>query len=316
MRVAVVGAGLSGLVAARALAERHDVVVLDKSEVVGGRMATHRLGDATFDTGAQFFTVRGDDLAAQTDEWVRRGVVHEWCRGFGPQPDGYPRYAASTGMASLAADLAKPLDVRCRRFVFTLHRTIGGWDVIVDDASVVEAEALVLTCPVPQSRALLVQTDVELPDSLTAIRYQATLALLVVLDGPSGVPPPGAVQFAEDSGEVFTFVADNHAKGISHAACLTLHAGHGWSGDHWQMPTDELQSRLRGHAERWAGGSAVRDSVIKRWRLATPDLVWPEPCWIDPERRVVLAGDAFAGPKFEGAYRSGLAAAAAVEQFS
>ena len=47
--------------AARELAEAGvEVTVLDKGESVGGRMATRRIGEAVFDHGAQFFTVRGE----------------------------------------------------------------------------------------------------------------------------------------------------------------------------------------------------------------------------------------------------------------
>lgn len=61
MRIVIVGAGLSGLVAARSLAASgHDVSVLDKGRGVGGRLATRRIGDAVLDHGAQFFTVRTD----------------------------------------------------------------------------------------------------------------------------------------------------------------------------------------------------------------------------------------------------------------
>jgi renalase len=55
----VVGAGMAGLVAARELsAASRRVVVLDEGSGVGGPMATRRIGDGTFDHGAQFFTVR------------------------------------------------------------------------------------------------------------------------------------------------------------------------------------------------------------------------------------------------------------------
>ena len=40
MRIAVIGAGLSGLVAARSLQQDHDVTIFEKSRGVGGRMGT------------------------------------------------------------------------------------------------------------------------------------------------------------------------------------------------------------------------------------------------------------------------------------
>ncbi len=57
----VVGAGISGLAAAHRLsAAGWRVVVMDEGSEVGGRMATHRIGNGTFDHGAQFFTVRSE----------------------------------------------------------------------------------------------------------------------------------------------------------------------------------------------------------------------------------------------------------------
>ena len=54
--VAVVGAGMAGLSAARALVDAgRSVVVFDKGRGIGGRMATRRLGAAVFDHGAQYF---------------------------------------------------------------------------------------------------------------------------------------------------------------------------------------------------------------------------------------------------------------------
>jgi len=53
MRIAVIGAGIAGLVAARDLVDAgHEVVVLEKSRGLGGRMAARRAeGDAVVDHG-------------------------------------------------------------------------------------------------------------------------------------------------------------------------------------------------------------------------------------------------------------------------
>src|SRR3712207_9580914 len=72
----VVGAGISGLLAARELqAEGWRVTVLDKGRGVGGRMATRRVGGGNFDHGAQFFTVRGGRFAGLVEGWAAGGGV-------------------------------------------------------------------------------------------------------------------------------------------------------------------------------------------------------------------------------------------------
>lgn len=313
MRVAVVGAGLAGLVAARRLAGDHDVVVLEKNATVGGRLATMRLSDAIFDSGAQFFTVRGSAFSDQVDDWVGRDLAHVWCHGFHQPEDGYPRYVGSAGMASLALDLADGLDVRLERMVFTLHRRGAGWDVVIDDGTIVAADRVILTCPVAQAWALLAQSDVELPDDLARQEYHRTIALLVALDSPSAVPAPGGVQFdPTDPTNHFGFIADGVAKGISTVPAVTFHATQPWSIEHWDDPRPELESALVERGGRWIGSAGIIAAHVAKWRFAGPVRAWPDPCWRDQSGTVVIAGDLFAGPKVEGAFNSGHAAAQAV----
>lgn len=317
MRVVVIGAGLSGLVAARSLAAQHEVVVLDKGVSVGGRLATRRIGQARLDHGAQFFTVRGAALQAQTDDWLNRGVASVWCHGFAGSEDGYPRYCGSDGMNSLAKDLAGDLDARTGQMVFMVRQTEAGWHVVIDDGTVIGADAVVLTCPVAQSWALLAQAELAIPDELFRRAYHRTIGLLTVLDRPGNVPHPGGVQFDPgDDTSPFAFIADNQAKGISGVPAITFHATQPWSTEHWDDDIDGSLELLVERARPWLGDAAIVDAQVKKWRFAGPAEPWPDACWVDSERQVVLAGDMFAGPKFEGAFNSGLAAAAAVRDFA
>ena len=312
MHAVVIGAGLSGLMAARGLhAAGHDVTVFDKGRGPGGRLATRRIGNAHFDHGAQFFTARDDTFAALVHGWQAEGLVYEWCRGFGANGDGHPRYAVHGGMNALAKHLAAGLDVRCNTLVFAVRPgTQRAWSVALDDGTAIHADAVVTTCPLPQSYSLIVSAEVHVPEPLWRTGYDSTLSLLAVLDRPSSVPAPGGVQDAIG----FTFVADNQAKGISDVPSLTVHADPEWSHEHWDEAPSVAHALLLAAATPWIGGATVVESQLKRWRFATPRTIWPEPCWQADGARgpLVLAGDAFAGPRVEGAALSGRAAAAAL----
>mmetsp|Transcript_50952 Transcript_50952/g.94920 ORF Transcript_50952/g.94920 Transcript_50952/m.94920 type:complete len:416 (-) Transcript_50952:170-1417(-) len=86
---AVVGAGISGMVAASELAKMgFEVHVYESGRGVGGRMSTRR-GEAPdgtkvqFDLGAQYFTASTSRFQAILEEWEKAGVVAPWEGRFG-----------------------------------------------------------------------------------------------------------------------------------------------------------------------------------------------------------------------------------------
>lgn len=333
-RVVIVGAGLSGLVAARELvAAGVEVVVLDKGRSVGGRLATRRIGDARLDHGAQFFTVRTPAFQRRVDDWLERGIVHVWNHGFADD-DGHPRYVGTNGMNSIAKDLALGLTVETSTLAFGLRPDSQGhghrWEVVVDDGSIRPADAVVFTAPLPQTFALLADigvwnsgdeaTDaahdavvarlgIDLDRTLFRTQYDRTMALLATIEGTPALPSSGGVQ---DADELFGFIGDNRAKGVSATPAVTFHANPTWSEEHWDDDPDTALAALVDAAASWLGEARIVEAQLKKWRLATPRTIWPDPCWSTANDTVVVAGDAFAGPRVEGAHNSGLAAAHAL----
>jgi predicted NAD/FAD-dependent oxidoreductase len=291
----------------------HDVVVVDKGRSPGGRLATRRIDDATLDHGAQFFTVRDSLFESYVSEWITSGVVTEWCRGFdstAQNNDGFPRYRGVRGMTDIAKHLAQGLDIRFNTLAFSIVRgTTSKWQVNIDDGSALAADAIIVTCPLPQTYALLVTTDIELPEPMLRAEYDRTICLLAVLNQSSAVSKPGGLQNPD---ETFSFIADNAIKGISSAVALTLHANPQFSLDHWDDQLEDVHQLLLQRAKPWISDATVKTSQIKKWRLATPLTIWPERYWTND--MIVLAGDAFGGPKIEGAALSGLAAANYLQQ--
>ena len=314
--VLVVGAGLSGLSAAHRLREAGlDVLVVERDRWVGGRLGTRLVGSAVVDHGAQFFTTRNRKFAEWVDVLLADDLVYEWCRGFG-NADGYPRFVARGGMAELARILAREVPVRLDCPVRAVIAGAERWQVVVEgEDETTEATAVLLTAPVPQSLRILeaggVALDHDEEEGLPGIAYDSTLALVAVLDGPPAVARPGAVQ--PDVGP-FSFVADNEAKGLSEVPALTLHASAAVSSSLWTESDSKVIANLLDAAEEYVAGREVRDVQLTRWEYATPRVVWTNRCATVAESPgpLLLAGDAFGGPRVEGAWLSGDAAAATI----
>jgi predicted NAD/FAD-dependent oxidoreductase len=318
----IVGAGLTGLTAASVLQSAGvETCILEASRVVGGRLATltgHKVGTgpAVFDHGAQFFTVREAPFAALVKIWLKAGVVVEWSRGFATADgsyyaDGHPRYRGTTGMTAIADHLAGGLDIRLEQQVSRIAVVEGAWSITTDAGRQLTAQSLILTPPTPQSLALLDAGSVILPENirkaLELITYEPCIALMLRLDGLGRIPDPGGMW---PLGEPLAWIADNYQKGISAApGAVTLHAGPEFSQFHWDTPDEEVTRRLVEAAEPWLGAEIV-ESHVRRWRYSKPLRTHPEPClYCDNHGPLVFAGDAFAGPRVEGAVLSGMAAA-------
>lgn len=323
----IIGAGLSGLTAAKVLsAGGMRVTILDKGRGVGGRLATRRLDvdgeTATFDHGAQFFTVRSAEFREVVERWTKEKVANEWFRGqskveangaVATEVDGHPRFCAQAGMTALAKDLARGLDIRLKQRVAQIARIDGQWHVTTEGRSQFAADALLLTPPVPQSLALLDSVDYRLPDNarhtLQAMQYESCIAVMVVLDGPGQVPSPGALSFEDES---VYWLADNYQKGVSTVpGSITIHAAPQWSRDHYTLD-DATTIKVLCEAVAPFLGAEVKASSVARWRYSKPVSAREDGCLAVPDERLVFAGDAFGGAKIEGAFRSGLAATQAL----
>jgi renalase len=310
----VIGAGMAGLCAAAACQKAgRNVVVIDKGRGLGGRMATRRMGDATFDHGAQFITARDPRFAALLEEARAAGAASEWCNGFAGRSDGHPRWRGTPGMTGLARFLANGLEVVQEKQVTAVRLDKDRWSVAMADGETWSARAVILTAPVPQSVKLLEDSGVTLASEMTkrlaAIEYERCLAVMAVLDGPSGLPAPGG--FAPKDGPV-AWIADNQLKGVSAVPAITLHATHEFSLAHWDKDREETARVLLEVAAPWLSAE-VKTSQVHGWRFSRPIAVDPQPCAIiSREPPLILAGDSFCGSRVEGAAVSGWAAAQVV----
>ncbi|MDH3500342.1 MAG: FAD-dependent oxidoreductase, partial [Acidimicrobiia bacterium] len=228
MRVAVIGAGMSGLTCARELeAAGASVSVFDKGRAVGGRMATRTIDGARFDHGAQHFSVRSPEFASVIDPLRDDGLVTTWFESPSltePALGIEPRFVGRAGMRRVPEALSRGMDVRLGSRVRALETTGSAVSVRTGDGEAGAFDAVVCTAPVPQTVELLAASAIPIPEKVRrqtqSLGYDPCLAVLAI---PSD--DPGLVDGHLAAEGTVAWMADNHQKGISDAPSLTIHAG-------------------------------------------------------------------------------------------
>jgi len=311
----IIGSGLAGLSAASRLsAQGLSVTVIDKGRGVGGRLAARRIGDAVFDHGAQFFTARSEQFKICVNQWIKSGVAEQWYQSYPGQPNGHPRYRGVPTMVSVAKHLAKDQTVIQSTRALELNHDGCNWIVKLEPEEPIIARSVIITSPVPQTLDLLDKGNSQLTsgiiERLQKIQYESCIAVMAVLDAPSSLEDPGAL--AIDEGPI-AWISDNHKKGASPLPALTIHASGEFSQANFNRDRNEVGKELIELARPLFGSAPVSDFQVHGWLYSKPTTTDDEASFLLSESLemppLVLAGDAFAGPRFEGAVISGWSAA-------
>ena len=308
----VIGAGISGLFAASRLQEKGlEVLVLDKGRGLGGRMATRRISPGVFDHGAQFFTVKNEIFSSFVNEWIENGIVEPWYDVSSSKGrDNLTRYRCTGGMTLIPKFLAKDLHIELTWQVKKIIKELNFWKIISDSNKILNAKSIILTAPIPQSLVLLREAEClkmeQVKAKLESIEYDPCIAVMALLEGPSKIETPGSHEFKEGS---ISWISDNRVKGISpDGGGVTIHGSPTFSRKYWDEDRKFAGNLLLEIATEWID-SKVLEFQVHGWRYSKPVDIYEERyALLDDSLPLFLAGDAFLGPRVEGAALSGLTA--------
>lgn len=320
-RVAVIGAGLAGLICARTLADHGvPVTVFEKSRGLGGRCATRREGPWCFDHGAQYFTVRDARLAPLVHAWSERGLIAEWNGSLVtyqggqevPTPSQGQRWVGVPGMSAVGKHLGDGLDVSLETAVSHLSREGAQWRLVASTGADLGVFDVVLAAvPSPQAHALFAPVAPALAERVGAATMYPTWATMLVLADRPAVRWDGA--FLPDDPLLSWICRDASKPGRGKHETWVLHASRVWSAAHLEDDVDAVSLAMTASFERLVAGAVNPvHRVAHRWRYALAELVRTEASVYDPLACLGAAGDWCGGPRIEGALLSGLALAGQV----
>ena len=344
--VAVIGAGLSGLAAARRLVqEGRNVVVVEKSRGLGGRAATRRLTcssgiEVPVDHGAQFFTARDIRFVEQVLRWEEEGVCFPWCEGFmtwkegalhDPNPEWKEnRYACRGGMTQLARSLAVGMEVMCDFEVSSVSLTQGLWELHADPLdpldpfhprrkdSPVRARELFVSVPLPQAVKLIgAQLSPDQHELIGRIHYGPCIAVMARYPDAITSPAWRGIQARDPEGKISWMAWDSSKRVIgASSAFAVIHGSKSFSSRWLDASTEELREageELLREASVIGGPwmSAPLEFLVHRWRYAQPDGPNAAGGFLraPSESPLYVIGDCLNGGRIEGAWLSGIFAA-------
>ena len=314
--IAVVGAGLSGLVVARQLRELADVVVFEKSRGPGGRMATRYGGDHTFDHGAQFFTARTRQFRDFLEPLLVAGVVRAWparfveldrergvtsARTWGAH---HAHYVGAPGMNRVGKFLANGLDIRYKCTVAEIECRNADW-ILSDQASseLGRFDWVVLAVPPAQAAALAGDHA----DFVALCDKRAMLPCFALMIGP-GEPLELPWDAALVRGADISWISVNSSKpGRDEGPALVVHSTNAWAAAHLDDNPDEVRDHLLEQASLVSGVKLqnARHCELHRWRYANIARQRGAAFYLDEESRLAACGDWFVRGRVEAAFASG-----------
>lgn len=318
MRIAVVGAGIAGLAAARTLHDRgHEVRVFERARNAGGRCATKAItaielprglaGEVAFDHGAQYFTVRDDRFSMVAAEWERDRVISKWKgrivsfdgEGWEDVEEGTGRYVGTPGMSAIAAALAQGLTIE-------YGRTIESSETLVD-----EYDRVIVAVPAPQARALAANyPDVE--QKLSSISMNTCWTVMAAFEERVG--PRFDAAFV--NGSALSWIARNTSKPKRNYKIdsWVLHASPSWSNAHLDDRPEDVGAFLMEAFDDLVAAGLPRAffATVHRWRYAAADPPLAVGAIATADGRMIFCGDWCSGSRIEDAYLSGVTAAHSV----
>ncbi|SEI04084.1 FAD-dependent oxidoreductase [Pseudomonas fuscovaginae UPB0736] len=312
--IAIIGAGIAGLSAARALqAAGHAIELFDKSRGSGGRMSSKRSDAGSLDMGAQYFTARDRRFVNEVQRWQAQGWVAEWDPKLytwqngqlNLSPDEQTRWVGTPRMSAITRGLLGELSSHFSCRITEVFRGEQHWH-LQDSEGVTYGpfSHVVIATPAPQATALLAAAP-KLAGAAAGVQMEPTWAVALAFETALQTPMEGC--FVQDS--PLDWLARNRSKPgrDNHLDTWVLHATSHWSKQHLDLPKEAVIEHLHGAFAELLHITmpAPTFTLAHRWLYARPAGAREWGALADADLGLYVCGDWCLSGRVEGAWLSG-----------
>lgn len=321
--IAIIGAGLSGLVAARQLEHTANVTIFEKSKGVGGRIATRRSGPYSFDHGAQFFTPKTKLFKDFLQPFILEGHVKRWDGNFAEiinraitlkrkWDDSPPHYVGAPSMNSFAKQVSVGVNIRHNILIKSVVRKDGLWQLSDSNEKLLgEYDWVIVSTPPYQALQLLPQFS-SLGSELVTRKMQSCFSLMLGFSGDLSLPFDAALPLDED----ISWVSVNSSKpDRGQAYCLLIHSTNDWADRHFNDDHNVVLEHLIEESSNILDRDlkSAAHKTLHGWRFANIVRQEGKDYFLDATHNIALCGDWYIKGRVEAAFTSGYKVGQAIE---
>jgi predicted NAD/FAD-dependent oxidoreductase len=263
------------------------------------RLATP-LGEAAFDMGAQYFTVRSPEFAEVVADWVASGLAAPW-------PDAGPdAWVGAPLMASPLKAMAQDLRICWNTLVGGVSRAPGGWRLHLQDQEDGPFDAVAIALPAEQATPFLALNDLKFLQQNAVSVSQPCWTGLFAFDAPLACQ----LSILRDRGALAWAARNSSKPGRTGPEAWVVHANPRWSLDHLEAEPAWIAQRLLAHLLAVTGDGAPKPIAAQahRWRFSRSSGLGLGALW-NPAIGLGVCGDWLLAPRVESAWLSGFALA-------
>lgn len=323
---------MAGLTAGRSLAQAgHEVIVFEKSQGFGGRMATRYFGEEhqiKMDHGISAFTVEDPDFKSFVDELTEKGLLKVWGDTISyfngdqfyaehPVRERMPYYIAPKGMNSIGKYMSRWVD-------FYQGENVGGvtyigdnpqkkrsWMVNLSTINVFEVDAVIVATPAVQAQGIIQtaqdETDIRrIIREIDDVQYEHCWSLMAGFE-PDKKPEWRGVSFTDP---VLDWISNESSKRENGGEnTLVLQSTTEFAQKTQKKSTEKILSSMLQAAEpvsgRWVRSPKWHD--LHFWKFCRPVEPVNKPFleFQNEDAPLAIVGDYFEGDNLEAAYQSG-----------
>ncbi|OUU76225.1 MAG: hypothetical protein CBC29_00470 [Methylococcaceae bacterium TMED69] len=310
-KIAIIGAGATGLFLANFLKCGARVTVFEKSDRVGGRAASRANEVISFDHGAQFISVKNEHFENFLLKLIRQRNIAKWEGNFVSIDSinlitqnlrDKVRFVGVPSMESIFEFLSEGIDLRLHTYVGSAFRQNDKW-VLGRDPNKNELmfDWFILAIPPVQASNLL-PAELEWSNILNKLLMLPCISLMASTKPLRDLPWVGA----RITNSPLGWIAFNNTKPRRpSSSAVVAQSNYYWAKNNFDRVDSELEAVLVPEMRHILPlETDVIGYELKKWNYAVVEEPLGEKFLIDKKRCVAVAGDWCIGQNIEAAFES------------